>query len=340
MTLDPNPNPLLLSVVIIGRNEGERLRRCLESVSSMVRDNFDIEIIYADSGSSDDSVALAQQMGAQAIALHPERPTAAIGRNAGWRAARGSIVLFLDGDTILRPRFVVDSLPEFSNPEIAVVWGHRREIHPEQSLYNRVLDLDWVYRPGFTEYCGGDALFRRAALAQVDGFDETLIAGEEPDLCRRIAANGFSILHVDHPMTGHDLAITRWHQYWKRATRAGHAYAEVSERFRLKGQTFWVAESRGNRNRVLFLLALIFAALAASALFATVVPVVLLLLFFVAIALRSAWKARWKSNDPLALILYGAHSHFQQFAIYVGQMQFLWNRRKGKRAMLMEYKQP
>ncbi len=332
--------PLLLSVVVIGRNEGERLRRCLQSISEMAHPSFRTEIIYADSGSTDGSVALAERLGARGIALQPERPSAALGRNAGWRAASGSIVLFLDGDTVLHPNFVANSLHEFSNPETAVVWGHRREIHPEQSLYNRTLDLDWIYLPGPTMYCGGDALFRRDVLIETGGFDETLIAGEEPELCRRIAALGFTILHVDHPMTGHDLAITRWQQYWKRSTRAGHAFAEVSDRFKATEQSFWSNESRQNRNRALVLLCLFFAGLAGSIYFASLIPAALVLLFFLALAIRSAWKARWKTNDHIALMLYGLHSHLQQIPIYVGQLQYKWNRRRGKRSMLLEYKQP
>ena len=344
MNLEPNvptaTGKLLISVVVIGRNEGERLRRCLQSVSGMVRENFQTETIYVDSGSVDGSVALAQEMGAKAIALQPERPTAALGRNAGWRAARGSIILFLDGDTILHPRFVVDSLPEFSVAEVAIVWGHRRELHPEQSLYNRILDLDWIYLPGLTPYCGGDALFRRSALEATGGFEETLIAGEEPELCRRISALGFTILHVDQPMTGHDLAITCWQQYWKRATRAGYAFAEVSERFRTSGQFFWVEEVKRNRNRALVLLGLFCAAVAGAIALASVLPVLVVLLFFITLALRSSWKARWKSNDVVVLVLYGVHSHLQQVPIYLGQLQYKWNRRKGRRAMLFEYKQP
>ena len=58
-----------------------------------------------------------------------------------------------------------------AGPKVAVVWGHRREIHPEQSIYNRVLDLDWIYAPGPTLFCGGDALFRRSVLTATNGFD-------------------------------------------------------------------------------------------------------------------------------------------------------------------------
>ena len=80
-----------LSVVVIGRNEGARLRRCLESVHAMRRD-WNMELIYVDSGSSDGSVALAERLGTKTIVLTPLRPSAALGRNAGWRAATGEIL--------------------------------------------------------------------------------------------------------------------------------------------------------------------------------------------------------------------------------------------------------
>jgi glycosyltransferase involved in cell wall biosynthesis len=151
-------NPSLLSVVVIGRNEGPRLEHCLASVAAMERQGFTLETIYVDSGSTDGSVLLAQTLGARVIALQSSRPTAALGRNAGWRVASAGIVLFLDGDTILHPRFVADSIAAFDDPAVAVVWGHRRETLETPSLYNRVLDLDWIYPAGLTEFCGGDAL--------------------------------------------------------------------------------------------------------------------------------------------------------------------------------------
>ncbi len=332
-----NQRARVVSVVVIGRNEGARLERCLASVAAMLRDGFDTETIYVDSGSSDESVALAERMGASTVALKAARPTAAMGRNAGWRIARGEIVLFLDGDTVLHPRFVAESLEEFARPEVAVVWGHRREMFPRATLYNRVLDLDWIYAPGWTLFCGGDALFRRAVLEIAGGFDETLIAGEEPELCRRILGTGGKILHVDRPMTRHDLAITRFAQYWRRATRAGHAFAEVSERFRGTEQPFWLQDAKRNREKALFLLAVAVILLASIAIGAIWVALQLIVVI-VAFVLRTAWKARWKSSDMVAVLLYGVHSHLQQVPIFIGQMEFFWNRRRGKRAGLVEYK--
>ena len=329
-----------LSVVVIGRNEGERLRRCLQSVADMTLRGFQIEMIYVDSGSVDGSVALAQSMGATAIALQPERPTAALGRNAGWRAAKGTFILFLDGDTILHPEFVANSLPEFVDETVAVVWGHRREIHPERSLYNRILDLDWIYPPGPALFCGGDALFRKSVLMSAGGYDDSLIAGEEPELCRRIASLGFIILHVDHPMTSHDLAMMTWLQYWKRATRAGHAFAEVSERFQNTENPFWKNEALQNRRRAPLMLAVWSLSLVASLLTMSLLPVLAMTSLFLAVAIRSAWKARWKSTNPMTLVLYGLHSQLQQIPIYVGQMQYRGNRRSGRRSVLLEYKKP
>lgn len=329
---------LLLSVVVIGRNEGDRLRRCLESVAAMRRVGFGSETIYVDSGSTDASLALAAGLGVRTIALNAVRPTAALGRNAGWRAARGELVLFLDGDTVLDPRFVAGSLGEFAKARTAIVWGHRRELFPQATLYNRVLDLDWIYATGLTAFCGGDALFRRKVLEATGGFDETLIAGEEPELCRRILALGLQIMHVDLPMTGHDLAMTRFGQYWKRATRAGHAFAEVSGRFAGTANPFWLTESQGNRKRGTVLATVLPAALIVCLWLRSVWPLVVVVALLILLAVRTAWKARWKSADRVALLLYGVHSHFQQVPILVGQVQFWMNQRRGKQAGLVEYK--
>ena len=327
-----------LSVVIIGRNEGERLTRCLDSVAALRNPAGEVEIIYVDSASRDDSVARALAAGARVIEVIPERPSAALGRNAGWREARAPYVLFLDGDTILHPDFVAAAFKALDDPQVAVVWGHRREIHPEQSLFNRVLDLDWVYPPGPADFCGGDALMRMAVLRAVDGFDATLIAGEEPELCQRIRALGHVIQHIDHPMTGHDLAMTSWASYWKRAFRAGYAYAEVSDRLKDTAFPLWVEDARRNRRRAGVLMALTLAALVAAGLAQSLTPLLLWAVFILALAARSAWKARWKGGTAGTLLLYGLHSHLQQIPILMGQLAWWRDRRRARTRGLIEYK--
>lgn len=330
-----------LSVVVIGRNEGERLVRCLESVHAMrwPTDGGPCEIIYVDSDSDDGSPERAEELGARTIVIRPEFPCAALGRNVGWREARSPFVLFLDGDTVLDPDFATRALEAMEDPSVAIVWGHRREIRPQASLYNRVLDLDWVYPPGPSEFCGGDAVMRRSVLEAVEGFDEGLIAGEEPELCQRIRQAGHSILHIDAPMTGHDLAMTRWSQYWRRAVRAGHAYAQVSERLRGSETPLWSRESRRNVVHGAILVALPAAAAVASLASGSWWPVAGACLLLVALVLRTAWKVGWKSGDPTTRLLYAIHSHLQQVPILWGQLTYRGDRARGERRSLIEYKE-
>jgi glycosyltransferase involved in cell wall biosynthesis len=322
-----------LTVVVIGRNEGERLRRCLQSVMQAQAGTKDWKLVYVDSGSRDGSVVMARQLGWDVVELATRRPTAALARNAGWRSSDSKWILFLDGDTVLHLDFVRSAIDTAQADEmIASVWGHRREMDPVANVYHRVLDLDWVYRPGVSEFCGGDALFRRSALAAVGGFDESLIAGEEPELCSRLRGTGHMILHIDHPMTMHDLAIRRLPQYWKRTSRAGYAYAQMAWRTRGRNVRLWASESRANLLRCAALIGLFCVPLLAPQLS------LLSISALAALCLRSAYRARWKSKDSWSLLLYGIHSHLQQIPIASGQFAFLWDLMRNRRRMLIEYK--
>jgi cellulose synthase/poly-beta-1,6-N-acetylglucosamine synthase-like glycosyltransferase len=336
--MNPNGSGYALSVVIIGRNEGSRLVRCIRSAQAMRDIRGPIEIIYVDSASQDGSAERARALGARVIVVHPERPSAALGRNAGWRAAQAPVVLFLDGDTIPDPDFAARALPLLKDPNVAVVWGHRRELHPEASIYNRVLDLDWIYPPGPSEFCGGDALMRRAALERVNGFDERLIAGEEPELCRRLRTLGYRIEHIDQPMTLHDLAMTRWEQYWRRAERAGHAYAEVASRFRDSDYPLWSAEVRSNQIHAAILILAALCGIVFAVVEKSLWPLLLPVVFYLGLIVRTARRVEWKDPSLVTRLLYGVHSHLQQIPILIGQLSYYRDRRAGRRRRLIEYK--
>jgi glycosyltransferase involved in cell wall biosynthesis len=328
-----------LSVVVIGRNEGDRLVACLESVRQLRGVEGGIELIYVDSASTDGSPARAAALGATVVPVTSARQTAALARNSGWAVATAAHVLFLDGDTIVHPDFARIALDAIAaDPTVAAVWGHRRELHPERSLFNRILDLNWMIPPGFTPYCGGDVVMRREILASVQGYDASLIAGEEPELCRRIRAQGFRILHVDAPMTKHDFNMTRIRQYWRRAVRSGHAYAEVSKRFRATDDPLWQGARVRNLQRGAFWTLTPLLALSTSIALCSPFPALAWLALLALMAARSGWKARWKSSDPSTLFLYGLHSHLEQVPILLGQLQFDLDAWRGTRRGLIEYK--
>jgi hypothetical protein len=90
--------------------------------------------------------------------------------------------------------------------------------------------MEWVHPAGEIEWCGGIAVMRASAFREVGGFDSTLIAGEEPDLCSRLRSRGHRLRLIAHDMALHDVGLTTFSQWWTRNIRTGHAYAEAIAR--------------------------------------------------------------------------------------------------------------
>ena len=67
---------------------------------------------------------------------------------------------------------------------------------------------------------------RVEAFRQVGGFTPDLIAGEDLELCVRFRQHGWTILRIDADMTLHDMAMTRFGQWWRRSIRTGFGYAD------------------------------------------------------------------------------------------------------------------
>lgn len=217
-----------LGVVVIGRNEGEGLRRCLASLEGGA-----VPIVYVDSGSSDGSAGLARGSYTAVVELEASVPfTAARARNAGVErllAAHREIdfVQFVDGDCELVRGWLERAAHELgANPRLAIVCGRRRERFPGRSIYNRLCDIEWDTPVGEVKACGGDAMVRVQGFREVGGFDPRLIAGEEPEICVRLRRRGWKIVRLDAEMTLHDAAMTRFVQWWRRALRSGYAFAE------------------------------------------------------------------------------------------------------------------
>lgn len=224
--------PARVGAVVIGRNEGERLRVCLASLITRVD-----QLVYVDSGSIDGSLELARQLGVDTVALDTSSKfTAARARNAGMARLRAQhpdieLVQLIDGDCELDENWLATAVAAIARlPYAAIVCGRRRERYPKASVYNGFCDREWDTPLGEIATCGGDALVRIGPVLGVGGFSPELIAGEEPDLCHRLRAAGWKIHRLDAEMTRHDAAITRFGQWWNRNKRSGYAYAEAWSR--------------------------------------------------------------------------------------------------------------
>lgn len=318
-------------VVVIGRNEGERLMRCIDSVAHSAG-----PVVYVDSGSSDGSVAMARSRDVSVVEIDMTVPfTAARARNAGFEHLRRvgpklTYVQFVDGDCEVDSAWLgkaVDFLNR--NPEIVVVCGRRRERFPERSIFNALCDMEWDTPVGAARACGGDSMMRIDAFESVRGFRADLIAGEEPELCVRLRANGGRIWRLGAEMTMHDAAMTRIGQWWKRAKRAGYAFAEGARLHGERPERHYVPQAR--RTLVWGL------AIPAAIVAATVVnPVALgLLIVYPLQALRIVAKGKMTNR------MVWWHAIFQVLGRLpegFGMLSYFRDRLLGKKGVLIEYK--
>ncbi|HCC82428.1 MULTISPECIES: glycosyltransferase [unclassified Methylophaga] len=322
-----------IGAIVIGRNEGQRLIRCLQS---LVDTN---SIVYVDSGSTDSSVNSAKALGIEVVELDTTIPfTAARARNTGvyyllQKYPDIEFIQFVDGDCEIADGWIeISSQFLRENPDYAVVCGRRRERFPQASIYNQLCDIEWDTPIGDTLACGGDALIRVSAFMHVNGYRDSMIAGEEPEMCYRLRGAGWKISRIDTEMTKHDAEMTRISQWWKRSKRAGHAYAESLyihhsdvEKFRkreLVSILLW------GLMLPVFILVLSISLSGYWLIFSVVYPLQVLRLY---LAYRDGL------SDKNAL-LYACSNVLGKFAQLAGVISFVLKKVFGKDSVLIEYK--
>ena len=324
--------PTSVGVVVIGRNEGVRLERCLRSVIGYAK-----QVVYVDSGSTDSSVSVAQGLGAEVVNLDLAIPfTAARARNEGFRHLRKldhglDYVQFVDGDCEIVSGWL-DKARQFldGHAEVVVVCGRRRERYPEKSIYNLLCDMEWDTPVGEARACGGDAMMRVEALEAVNGFRIELIAGEEPELCIRLRAAGGRVWRLAEEMTLHDAAMTRFGQWWKRSKRAGYAYAEGAALHGAPPDRHWVRESRSA-----WLWGLAIPSVTLIACLWGRAFVLALLLVYPFQVLRLFFRGDRSPQDNFLRAVFLVLGKFPEM---LGQSSFIANRVFGNRSQLIEYK--
>jgi len=322
-------------IVVIGRNEGERLVRCLDSLPSDVS-----KIVYVDSNSTDGSVAMARARGVAVVELDPSIPfSAARARNAGVdhltkHRPELAYVQFIDGDCEIAPEWCQLALEAMrERPELVAVCGRRRERYPERSIYNRLMDMEWNTKIGDTLSCGGDSLMRLSAFREAGGFNPHLIAGEEPDLCIRMRAGGGVVSRLDAEMTLHDAAMTRFAQWWRRSLRTGYMTGLSSKDGRsLDRQSIQEALRIYFWGIILPLIALCLApATGGHSLW-------LLLLYPLWVVRIAKERVRDHRDPPSHALLYALACMAGKLPNALGQARFLWHRLRGSRSEIVEYK--
>ena len=321
-------------VVVIGRNEGERLKRSLRSIVSRAD-----RVVYVDSGSTDGSVEYARSVQVNVVRLDMRMPfSAGRARNEGFFFLREKYpyleyIQFIDGDCELDREWLALGVVFLKkNKDCAVAAGRRKEKFPQASVYNLLCDIEWNTPIGQAASCGGDFVVRCAAFEQVGGFNPVVVAGEEPDLCYRLRQHNWTIFRLDHAMTLHDAAITKFSQWWKRAVRSGHAYAQGYMLHRKDGRGYY----RKPFMQAWFWAFIFPASVVMAALFINKLFFLFSLAYLAQFVKITFYTYKRLSNMKQAVI-YGFFTVIAKFAQLVGQVIFLKRSLLKKGYSIFEY---
>ncbi len=322
--------------VVIGRNEGERLKRCLQSLVGRVA-----SLVYVDSGSNDGSCDYARSSGVEVLSLDMSMPfTAARARNAGFEhllslSADLEYVQFVDGDSELIEGWLSSGVEAMAGSEkLGAVCGRTIERYRASSVYNRLCDMEWDIPSGETGSCGGNTMIRVEAFRSVSGFNERLICGEEPELCLRLRAKGWRIERLDTGMAMHDAAMTRFSQWWKRCVRSGWYHAEGMAMHGRGSERYCVRQSLN-----IWFYGLI-VPLAVLILVASGYGLGLLMLLVYPVHVYKVYRMRLRHGDRSGdALLYAMFCTLAKWPETVGQVRYWFYRLSGRVARLIEYKQ-
>jgi GT2 family glycosyltransferase len=322
-----------IGVVVIGRNEADRLAGCLRSVVGL-----GLTVVYVDSGSSDGSVETASALDAIVLELDRGVPFGpARARNEGVRRLLEvdpsiELIQFIDGDCELREGwFAAGARHLRENPRVAIVVGRLRERSPDASIYNKLCDIEWDRPTGEIAACGGIAMMRLRAFQEVGGFDASVLAAEDDEICLRLRRNGWAVVRIGSEMAVHDAAMTRLAQWWKRAVRCGYGYAQGAKMHGRSRERHFVREARRA-----WLWGLLVPAIAFAAAWSTGGASLLLLLCYPAQFIRNYRKARARGVADLPAAAYALSCVAGKFAEVAGAWKFKVKELRRARMQLIE----
>ena len=197
----------MISFVIIGRNEGWKLTKCLQSVYTTIKHNElkAYEVIYVDSKSSDDSIKRARQFENIKIISLTGVCNAAIGRNIGSKESIGDVLFFIDGDMEIIPKF----LPLVYNENIGLTYpfvsgqvkryyyNYDGDFLTNSFQFKNTLNDEYHYTTG------GIFIVDRSLWLKMYGMDKNFRQGEDHDFALRLTKQGYPLLRKSAIIANH-----------------------------------------------------------------------------------------------------------------------------------------
>ncbi len=298
-----------ISFVVIGKNEGKMLGKCLESLKAAdyPRHLAEVtEVIYVDSRSTDRSVEIAREHGATVHLLSAGRTSSARARNAGLQLCQGDLVQFLDADMVLAKDWLQRAVPILLEEGVIGVAGRIDDYQRKPSWYDRVHTAQQMFhRPEIGGMGSGGGLFRAEEFRKLGGYNDKMPFGEEAELGEYLRSSGRGILRIVDLMAYHDYGFDTFRAYCRRLVRDGMVQALA---WRRGAQGRWRTLLRSVITPLFWLLAPL-----ASLLLRNPLPVVLALCWAAYVFFRTATHIFLRERTLKLALTCGAHICFAKF---------------------------
>jgi glycosyltransferase involved in cell wall biosynthesis len=219
-----------VSVVIRALNEADHLGRLFLGLSQQT--HLPDELVLVDSGSTDDTVRIAEDHGAKIVHISKDEFSFGRSLNFGCEAATGEVLLIVSAHVYpVFDTFVEHMLAPFARPDISVVYGRQVGDHRTKFSESRLM-LKWfpeesIWDQGHPFSNNANAAVRRTEWADLR-YDEELTGLEDLDFAHRVLQRGGRIAYVAEAPVVH-VHEESWRTIRNRYRREALAYARIMD---------------------------------------------------------------------------------------------------------------
>jgi glycosyltransferase involved in cell wall biosynthesis len=297
-----------VSIIVIGYNEAANLDLTFKSINNFNYPKSKLEIIYVDSGSTDNSVGIAQKY-TDKIFIESVNPSAARNRNRGAKEAKYDIVHFNDGDVEMHPDYLASAIAVINKGVAQAVCG--KLIEKNTSWISRSISADWQLREeGYINSTHAGGTYLKKNFLEIGGYNLNLKLSEETELGERFRVYN-KIYYLNIIMGYHDYGITTLKQFLKRQVKNGNFRSEI---FKSKDDSKEIASiKRSSISNIVQMIFLILILILSP--FINYAVLIITLILFISFPLVKKYLLNSKSSLKYLML-----THYSKPFVFYGQI--------------------
>lgn len=291
-----------ISFIVIGRNEGWKLVKCLESIRFTIEKNVitDAEIIYVDSQSTDDSINNALSFKEVKVFFITGVYNAAIARNIGAKEATGDTLFFIDGDMEIKADFL-PVVYDLKTKKLKYDFVSGQWINYNYNKDGILIDREEYNSERFSDKIsartGGLFLIKRKLWEDVAGMKNKMRRSQDLDIALRLAKRGVFLLRKKELLAiHHTVPYNDKKRIWHLLFSGANLYRIVLLRENFFNKHEWALFLRGNYTFIILILCLFLTIFYSNAIY--------LLFYLISIIVRTFARGEKSMRFLLTNLLY------------------------------------